>query len=196
MRRCFHVVALASMVLWLMGCPASSPTDPGPAVGESDVPPPPPPPPAAQSPAPVASTASPPASASSTGLPSPSPASPATTDDTSKPSQAVSAVAQSVRLSMGVALPQTGPEGILMSFSVEYDAPPSTSRSAEYVWVIERKHGTPFKQPVRMSGHDTLIVLINGWRPTEAPFQTHIEDRQGNRLSPSIELEGPGLPPG
>jgi hypothetical protein len=105
---------------------------------------------------------------------------------------------------MGVALPQTGPEGILMSFSVEYDAPPSTANSKslasksnppDYIWVIERAHGAPFKQAVHLSGQNTLVVLINGWRPTEAPFTTHIEDRSGHRLSASIDLEGPGLPP-
>jgi hypothetical protein len=104
---------------------------------------------------------------------------------------------------MGVALPQTGPDGILMSFSVEYEAPPSNTSPSlasktnppDYFWVIERAHGAPFKRAVRLSGQNTLAVLINEWRPTDAPFQTHIEDRYGHRLSLSIDLEGPGLPP-
>ena len=108
-----------------------------------------------------------------------------------------------IRLSMGVALPQTGPDGILMSFSVEYDRPQATPIPSRWRTKPIRRITSGdrtgacalFKQAVHLGGQNTLVVLINGWRPTDAPFTTHIEDRYGHRLSRSIDLEGPGLPP-
>jgi len=85
-------------------------------------------------------------------------------------------------------LPQTGPEGILMSFSVEYEVIGEPSRSADYVWVIEREHGKPAKGLVKLARQATLPIFINGWRPQEGPFHLHFEDRRGNRLSATIEL--------
>jgi hypothetical protein len=97
---------------------------------------------------------------------------------------------QPIKLSAGVALPQTGPEGILMSFSVDYElqgAPGTTP----YVWVIDRGQGVSAKRPVRLTKKQgNLIILIPGWRPTDGPFQTHLEDKTGKQLSASVELLG------
>lgn len=99
---------------------------------------------------------------------------------------------EQIRLSAGVALPQTGPEGMLMSFSVDYELKfhPGTAPN-KYVWVIERTRGDPAKIPVHLSEQQgNLINLIQGWRVADGPFQTHIEDNKGNRLSPTVELLG------
>ena len=32
------------------------------------------------------------------------------------------------------------------------------------------------------------MVLIQGWRPEDGPFKSHIEDAKGTRLSESIEM--------
>jgi hypothetical protein len=88
-----------------------------------------------------------------------------------------------------VALPQTGPTGILMSFSVEYRfTRGQPNPSSPYVWVIERSRGNAAKMAVRLAPSGTLQILIPGWRPEEGPFQSHIEQYGGNRLSRSITL--------
>jgi len=106
-----------------------------------------------------------------------------------KPTPSTASGVPAIRLSAGVALPQTGPTGRLMSFSVDYrftSAEPNPT--SPYVWVIERKQGAPARQPVRLRGQGTLPILIPGWRPEQGPFQAHIEDTAGNRLSRSISL--------
>ena len=94
-----------------------------------------------------------------------------------------------IRLSAGVALPQTGPTGILMSFSVDYKfTAGEPNPTSPYVWVIQRAKGAPARVGVRLGQKGTLPILIGGWRPEQGPFQSHIEDASGNRLSRSISL--------
>ena len=93
-----------------------------------------------------------------------------------------------IRLATGVALPQTGPEGTLMSFSVDYQFTAGEPSPAGYAWVIERAQGAPARQPVRLERQGTLTALLPGWRPEEGPFRSHLEDAGGNRLSASIEM--------
>jgi hypothetical protein len=98
--------------------------------------------------------------------------------------------AEQVKLSAGVALPQTGPEGILMSFSVDYELLVAPSK-APYVWVIERGQGVSAKIPVKLAKKQgNLVTLIQGWRPTDGPFQSHLEDKTGKQVSASVELLG------
>jgi hypothetical protein len=54
--------------------------------------------------------------------------------------------------------------------------------------VIGRSQGGPARQQVHLSKQGNLPILIPGWRPENGPFQTHIEDRNGNKLSESIDL--------
>jgi hypothetical protein len=98
--------------------------------------------------------------------------------------------AEEIKLSAGVALPQTGPEGILMSFSVDYESPRAPGNAA-YVWVIERTKGKPAKVPARLTkSQGNLMAMIPGWRPNQGPFQAHLEDKAGKRISASVELVG------
>jgi hypothetical protein len=76
-----------------------------------------------------------------------------------------------VELSTGVALPQTGPTGILMAFSVDYVFTPGPNPSVQYGWVIQRRRGQPIVQPVTLKQKGTLELLAPGWRPEEGPFQ-------------------------
>lgn len=92
-----------------------------------------------------------------------------------------------IRLSAGVALPQTGPDGTLMSFSVDYRLVQGDP-APEYVWVIERAKGVPARQKVKLGRQGNLPILLPGWRPEEGPFHTHIEDGAGKRLSESLPL--------
>jgi hypothetical protein len=95
----------------------------------------------------------------------------------------------SIRLSAGVALPQSLPTGTAMGFSVDYQfssGEPSTT--SPYVWVVQPAKGEPAKQSVRLSGRGTLQNFFPQFRPENGPFSTHIEDANGNRLSRSLPL--------
>jgi hypothetical protein len=98
-----------------------------------------------------------------------------------------------IELSAGVSLPQLLPEGMAMGFSVDY-AVQSNLGTATYVWVIERPQGKPEKIPIHFNGpKGNLVYFIPGWRVTDGPFHTHMEDKNGNRLSATVELLGQGL---
>ncbi|MEN6452069.1 MAG: hypothetical protein ABFC96_16385 [Thermoguttaceae bacterium] len=114
----------------------------------------------------------------------PAPAAPAVA-----PPQPASTAASSVALSTAVALPQTGPDGTMMMFSVDYEV--SGQPAAEgYVWVIERAHGEAAKVRVALKNKGNLVAppMTKGWRPEDAPFHCHLEDLRGNRVSESIEM--------
>ena len=80
-----------------------------------------------------------------------------------------------------------------MSFSVDYELSQGEPGSKGYVWVIERAHGASGKQQVQLSEKGTLMVLIQGWRPEDGPFKSHIENAKGTRLSESIDMLQSGI---
>lgn len=94
-----------------------------------------------------------------------------------------------IRLSAGVALPQNLPSGTAMGFSVDYryvqGGPEAGSR---YVWVIQGNQPDPFRQDVQLQQDGTLQTFVPPWRPEHGPFQCHIEDGHGKRLSDSAPL--------
>ena len=99
----------------------------------------------------------------------------------------------SIRLSAGLALPQTGPTGIMMCFSVDYSfTSGGPNPSSQYVWVIERAKGDPWMQSRQLAKRGTLEVIIVGWRPEQRPFNTHVMEvsQYGSRrrVSPSASL--------
>jgi len=95
----------------------------------------------------------------------------------------------SIRLSAGVALAQTLPAGTAMGFSVDYEfTEGQPNPTSQYVWVIEPGKGPPVKFMVRLSSKDNLLTFVPKWRPENGPFQTHLEDARGNRLSDSLPL--------
>ena len=76
-----------------------------------------------------------------------------------------------------------------MGFSVEYEfIQGEPNPSMHYVWVIEPAKGQPakFRGPLLSKG--TLQIFVPQWRPENGPFESHIEDLSGNRLSGSISL--------
>jgi hypothetical protein len=93
------------------------------------------------------------------------------------PAVAGAAVTFAIRLSAGTALPQTGPEGTLMSFSVDYQAagyqPPSGARC---VLVVERGDRKRVEQPAEIAASGTWAVFVQGWPPESGPFQAHVEE--------------------
>lgn len=81
-----------------------------------------------------------------------------------------------VKLSAGVALPQLGPDGTLMMFSVDYrfreDNRPN--KEFEYLWVIQPAKGEPLEQPVKLKRGDNLSAIAPQWRPENGPFTSRI----------------------
>jgi len=82
-----------------------------------------------------------------------------------------------IRLSAGTSLPQTGPEGTLMSFSVDYLSagyqPPAGARC---VLVVERGDRKRVEQAVEVAASGTWALFVQGWPPEAGPFQAHIEE--------------------
>ena len=100
-----------------------------------------------------------------------------------------------VDLSTGVALAQTGPDGVLMSFSVDYEFAGQPDASCQYVWVIKRNRGEPASIAVNLKDEGTLETLVPKWRPEEGPFEAQIVERCSGRdrqVSKSIALERTG----
>ena len=104
-----------------------------------------------------------------------------------------SAPAAAIKLSAGVALAQTGVDGTLMSFSVDYRFTQGTpNRASKYLWVLQPTNGSPLEQPVRLSQNSTLQALVPQLRPENGPFTSHIAEvsSDGTRrmLSQSIPM--------
>lgn len=100
------------------------------------------------------------------------PADSSSTSDSESPASASEPV---IKLYAGTSLPQTGPDGTLMSFSIDYQfTQGGPDPTAKYVWVIERSQGDPFQRLIQLKGKGTLQILIPGWRPGEGPFESHI----------------------
>jgi len=77
----------------------------------------------------------------------------------------------------------------MMMFSVEYEfVQGEPNPKLGYVWVIERAKGASAKQAVPLKKKGTLNTAIFRWRPENGPFRSHIEDRDGKRLSASIDM--------
>jgi len=97
-----------------------------------------------------------------------------------QPAAIPAAPAFPIRLSAGTALPQTGPEGALMSFSIDYQA--GEYRPAEdvrCVLVIEAAGGKRVEEPAQIAASGTWALFVGGWDPEAGPFQAHVEEISG-----------------
>jgi hypothetical protein len=82
-----------------------------------------------------------------------------------------------VKLSAGVALPQLGPEGTLMMFSVDYRfMEGSPDPGSQYAWVIEPAKGEPLEQPIQAKRAGNLQAIAPQWRPENGPFKSRIDE--------------------
>ena len=176
-----YLAALSFVALWIVGCSDGPNPTPSQGPGGTAVEQKPLPPASAGSAAAEVQPATP-AQPVVPATPAP-PVAPATPEP---PKTAVNR--PSIQLATGVALPQTGPDGIMMGFSIDYEFVQGEPSPEGYVWVIERAHGNPARQQVKLSKQGNLPIMISGWRPEDGPFQSHIEDRKGTKLSESIEM--------
>jgi len=108
----------------------------------------------------------------------------------STPSRPAPSQRPAIKLSAGVAVPQSLPTGTAMGFSVDYQFIAGRPASSPYAWVIQPGKGQVAKQPVQLQPQGNLRMFIPQFRPENGPFRTHIEDARGNRLSPSMLLKG------
>jgi hypothetical protein len=98
-----------------------------------------------------------------------------------------------IKQSAGVALAQTGPEGTLMSFSVDYKfIAGDPTPNAEYAWVIQDARGEELERPVTLRRRDTLQAIVPQWRPERGPFTSQIvevaEDGTRRTVAPAVDL--------
>lgn len=98
-----------------------------------------------------------------------------------------------IRLSAGVALAQTLPNGTGMSFSVDYqfqNGQPNPSN--KYIWVIQRGDGKSLGQPIQLARKGTLPIIVPGLRPETGPFKSQIveitPDGSQQKISNTINL--------
>jgi hypothetical protein len=196
MRCSFIFASIFLAFTWLTGCSEEPPpvrTQPAGSPKANADPKPAPAPAPAPAPVPVAerspsSEVTVPASTPTANSVSNEPAKPA---DVGNPQAKAPASGKKIKLSAGVALPQTMPEGAAMSFSVDYRFTEGLPAATPYVWVIERSWGEPAKVPVTLDDREgNLMTFVPQWRPNEGPFQAHLEDNQGRLLSDTVELAG------
>jgi len=102
-------------------------------------------------------------------------ASPPSVDQTASPSEP--AVKASIRLSTGIALPQTLPDGTQVGVSVDYKVTGQLDTSAKYVWVIESRQGE-IAMEVKLSpqGGNLAGFLPISIRPGDSPFRAWIDE--------------------
>ena len=90
------------------------------------------------------------------------------------------AASANIRLSAGVALPQSLPDGTAMGFSVDYRfVEGSPSETLKYVWIIQPASGEPTVVPVELESSDTLQTFTK-FRPEHGPFQCYLAEESAS----------------
>jgi hypothetical protein len=191
--RIFTLVLLVTAVLVLTGCdpPPSAQSAQGVIAGvvpKPPAPPPPPPPPGEKAATPAASL---------------SPANPAApTDQVTNPVAARrvetpavdptpsnSAAKPFIKLSVGIALPQTLPDGTQVGVSVDYKLlKPNLNSAAKYFWVIESVKGEiAMEVHIKPEGGNLAAFLPLEIRPGDGPFSARIDEvmTSGSRVTVS-----------
>ena len=79
--------------------------------------------------------------------------------------------------------------GTVMSFSVDYQCSQGApDPGGPYFWVVSPARGQPKKQPIRLAEEGTLQAFVQEWRPEVGPFQPHLEDQSGKKISNTLPL--------
>jgi hypothetical protein len=187
MRRSTSLLLVLALMVGMAGCSDKSASQPKPRADAAvDRPPPPPPPPKPSAEA-SSSEAKPQPPVAPVQSPTPTVTPPAPALTPAAPPTASTQFA--VSLATGVSLAQTGPEGTMMLFSVDYEVTLGAPATAGYLWVIERAHGNAAKVEEKLASKGTLQTgMVTGWKPEDGPFRCHLEDHQGHRVSESIEM--------
>jgi hypothetical protein len=199
---------LSATVLLLIGCssdydePAVKPVAGASGGRTAESPTPPPAASAAEAPSPTPPATEAPAGGSAPAAPTVPPPSPTPVAPVNPPIAPAPIPPQTppstlpaatlIKLSTPGAQPVPTTEGTAIGFYITYEIDGEPSPDG-YVWVIERAHGAPAKIERKLERSGTIDdVVIVGWRPEDAPFQSHFEDRKGNRVSASVDMPGAG----
>jgi hypothetical protein len=165
------LVMIAAALVLGPGCLPNLESKPAPATTSSEASPA-----TSSAPAPVPQAA-PAAAPLSAGLPSDAePPNAATT------AQSVPGTSPRIKLSSGVALPQSLPGGTTMGFSVDYQFVEGGPGTCAHLWVIQPTTGQPVASLVSLSSSGTLEAFVPELSPDSGPFQTQIlEECMGTR---------------
>lgn len=82
----------------------------------------------------------------------------------------------SIRLSAGIAVPQSLPMGTVMAMSVDYAIAGPLNNSSRYVWVVSSQAGENVEVAVQPKVTGTLQAFFLKLRPEHRPFNCHIEE--------------------
>lgn len=179
-------VVIVALIALLLGCEPTGPVTSKGVLSRTATNPPLPPPPPGTTPA-STTPATPPEAAPPVDAPqranpferggsaTPAASTPSTaaetpgTDSTSKPS---------IRLSVGIALPQTLPDGTQVGVSVDYKLiKGQLNKSAKYIWVIETGRGeTGMEVELKPQGGNLANFLPISIQPGDGPFKARIDE--------------------
>ncbi|HUE71603.1 MAG TPA: hypothetical protein VMP01_12025 [Pirellulaceae bacterium] len=82
----------------------------------------------------------------------------------------------SIRLSAGVAVPQSLPMGTVMGMSVDYAIDGPLNNSSRYVWVVSSQAGENVEVAMQPKVTGTLQLFFLKLRPENGPFNCHIDE--------------------
>lgn len=146
---------------------------PAPPTSATYTPPPLNPVPAASGPiGPIATADSPSAPAPNQPLP---PGQPQAGPTSPAPGSFAAGQGTAIRLSAGIAVPQSLPGGTVMGISVDYSANAALNRSSQYVWVIKSAAGE-IRSEVKLDASGNLSAFFQQLKPEHRPFSARIEE--------------------
>jgi len=178
----FGFVVVAALAVLPTGCePAGPVTTQGVLTRNAANPPLPPPPPGAslpQSPGPDQAQKTNPFDRPAAAASEPATSAPTAANPTYTPTEPTpSTTKPSIRLSVGIALPQTLPDGTQIGVSVDYKVTGQLNTSAKYVWVIESRQGeTAMEVQLKPQGGNLASFLPIDIRPGDSPFKARIDE--------------------
>ena len=152
------------------------------------MPPPPPPPPPGEEGTTVATSL--PVASSETNPVARNPVAPQPVETTAAdPTPRASTAKTFIKLSVGIALPQTLPDGTQVGVSVDYKLlKPSLNSAAKYLWVIESAKGEiAMEVQIKPEGGNLAGFLPLEIRPGDSPFKARIDEvmSSGSRVTVS-----------
>jgi hypothetical protein len=188
------ILVTAATISLFSGCEPPSPAQSAKGVITSDrppkppVPPPPPPPPPGEegtTPATSLAVANSQTNPVARNPVAPQPALPTAAETT----PSATAAKPFIKLSVGIALPQTLPDGTQVGVSCDYKLlKPSLNSAAKYLWVIESAKGEiAMEVQIKPQGGNLAGFLPLEIRPSDSPFKARIDEvaTSGSRVTVS-----------
>jgi hypothetical protein len=81
-----------------------------------------------------------------------------------------------IRLSAGIAVPQSLPTGTAMGMSVDYQIAGPLNLSSQYMWVVSSQAGENVEVAAPLQTMGTLQAFFSQLRPEHRPFHCHIDE--------------------